>query len=232
MPEDPIKELNSLLTSKAFSRQNAEKVARVCYDAARLVYERQKQLKKLELKAKDVSAVLVLADTLQTRAFRFVAEGNLTELFGGCDEKTALDYFEKRVMGTVTDKFGRHVVIDEDGMRSLYKDPETGAHEIESDHYEEVRGKRLPWIKHCLENSGSVYLVEESLGKAGIRRTYLYTATATIKLHGGVEQTSYYVVIVREGKLGRLRFITAFSMFEREGFLHTIAMGRPYVKQS
>src|SRR5260221_408756 len=147
MSDDPINELHTLLISGNFSRQNAEKVARVCLDAARLVYERQKGLKKSELKAKEVSAALVLAETLQSGAYRFVADGHLAELFGGhCDEGRALAYYESDVIGSVLDKHGRKIEIDEDGIQSLYKDPWTGSHVTTSDNYEEVRGKRLPWI--------------------------------------------------------------------------------------
>ena len=227
---DPIKDLNGLLTSSLFSRQNAEKVARVCHDAARLVYERQKQTGKKELKTKEIAAALVLAETLHSSAYRFVAEGPLAQLFGGnCDEAKAWGYYTDHVLGSVTDKYGRNVVIDDDGIKSLYKDPESGAHDVASENYEEVRGKRLPWIRQTIENSEAVYVVEESLGRSGVRRTFLYTAIITIRLQQQ-EQTSYYVVAVREGKNGILRFVTAYSMFERDGFLHAIAMAKRYVK--
>jgi hypothetical protein len=39
-------------------------------------------------------------------------------------------------------------------------------------------------------------------------------------------------VVVREGKNQALRMVTAFSMFEREGFLHTIAVSQRYVQQN
>src|SRR5690349_17469840 len=85
-------------------------------------------------------------------------------------------------MGTVTDKYGREVIIDEDGIRSVYKDPESGEHDISSANYEEVRGKRLPWIRHTVQNSDAVYVEEEPIGRSGIRRKYFYVATVTIKL--------------------------------------------------
>jgi hypothetical protein len=231
MSDDPIKDLNALLTSKNFSHQTAERVARVCLDAARLAYERLKQMKKTDLKAKEMSAIVVLAETLQSSPFRFVAEGVLAELFGQeCDENTAVSYFIEKVLGPVTDKYGRKIEIDEDGLRSLYKDPDTGWHEQTSENYEEVRGKRLPWIRYTLQNSSAVYVVEELVGRSGVRRKFLYTATVTIKLQAG-EKTSYYLVVVKEGKNDLLRLVTAYSMFERSGFLHAIAMGRLYTTQ-
>ena len=229
---DPVKEINTLLASSLFSRQNTEKVARVCYDAARLVYERQKRTGKSTLKTKEVSNALLLAETLHASAFRFVAEGELLQLFGqDCNETTAIEYFGKCVMGTVTDKYGRNVVIDEDGMKSLYKDPASGGHVVAPENYEEVRGKRLPWIRHTVENSDAVYVEQEPIGRSGIRRQYFYTAIVTFRLKQ-VEYTSYYVVLVREGKNQALKMVTAFSMFQRDGFLHTIAMSQRYVQQN
>jgi hypothetical protein len=178
-----------------------------------------------------MSAIIVLAETLQSSPFRFIAEGVLAELFGkNCDEDTAVSYFAEKVMGSVTDKYGRKIEIGDDGLRSLYKDPETGCHDMSSENYEEVRGKRLPWIRHTIQNSPAVYVVEELVGKSGVRRTFLYTATVTINHHGG-EQASYYLVVVREGGNGLLRLITAYSMLERKGLLHAIAMGRLYDAQ-
>lgn len=229
---DPIKQLNALLTSSLFSRQNAEKVARVCYDAAMLVYERQKRTGKSALKTKEISNALLLAETLHASAFRFVAEGALRQLFGqDCSEKTAVEYFGKYVMGTVTDKYGRNVIIDEDGMKSLYKDPTSGGHIVAAENYEEVRGKRLPWIRHTIENSDAVYVEQESIGRSGVRRQYFYTAIVTIR-HKQQEYTSYYVVLVREGKNQVLKMVTAFSMFDRDGFLHTIAISQRYVQHN
>ena len=95
-----------------------------------------------------------------------------------------------------------------------------------------MRGKRLPWIRHTLEKSDAVYVEEESIGRSGVRRKFFYTAIVTIKLKNEPEQTSYYVVIVREGKNQNLRMVTAFSMFERDGFLHSIAVSRRHVKQN
>jgi hypothetical protein len=229
---DPLKELHALLASPLFSRQNAEKVARVCYDAARLVYERQKRSGKKDLKTKEVSNALLLAETLHAGAFRFVAAGALIQLFGkDCSEQTAIEYFDEHVMGEVSDRYGRKVIIDEDGMKSLYKDPASGGHVVARENYEEVRGKRLPWIRHTIENSDAVYVEEALLGRSGIRRQYFYTAIVTLR-YKGQEQTSYYVVLVREGKNQILRMVTAFSMFERDGFLHAIAVSERYVQRN
>jgi hypothetical protein len=239
MSDEPIKDLNSLLIAPFFSRQNAEKIARICYDAARLVYERQKQTGKAELKPKEITGALAVAETLHSSAFRFIATGELSRLFGGeCTEQTAWQYCWDHVLGEVKDIHGRTIIIDDDCVNSLYKEPATGRHVRTSENYEEVRGKRLPWIRHTLQNSPAIYAIEEPIGRNEIRRKFIYTATATIKLRDNKEQTSYYMVVVREQKKGQskepireLRMVTAFSSTERTAILHAIAMGSLYVHQ-
>ena len=128
------------LMESVLSPKNAERLTRVFYDAAKIVYERQKRLNKPQLKMKEVSSALVLAETLYSQAFHFEATGVLAENFGQFSETSALDYYEKKVMGSVQDKHGRTITIDEDGMKSLYKEPATGKHHVASENYEEGRG--------------------------------------------------------------------------------------------
>lgn len=230
---EPVEKLNRLLTSQTFSRQNKEKIARVCHDMARLVYERQKRTGKTDLGAKDISAAVILAETLHSGPYRFVAEGPLAAFFGqACDEAKALDYFGKHVMGTVKDVHGRELLIDEHGMKSLYKDPVSGGHIDTPENYEESRGKRLPWIRHTLCNSPAIYYEDEWLSKTEKRRKWLYTAIATIR-HSKGEETAYYMVLMRERKSSPVpRMITAFYMDERNSFLHQIAVCRRYIHES
>jgi len=221
-----IDQLKRFLGWGFLSRPNAERIARVFCDAAKIVYERQKRMNKPQLKIKEVSSALTLAETLHSDAFRFVAEGVLAENFGKCPEAEALRYYETRVMGDVKDGHGRTILIDEDGMASLYKEPESGRHVMASANYEEGRGKRLPWIRHTLEKSNAVYVIEETV-QGIFRRTYLYSAIVSIPLEPK-PQTSYYVVVVREGKNHSLKFVTAYSMFKRNRFLTIIALSGRY----
>lgn len=224
---NPITQLNGLLLSdKLLSRPNAERVARVCYDAAKIVYERQKKLKKRQLKIKEVSAALALAESMHSGAFHFDATGEMASLFGECPQGRALDYYENSVMGTVRDVHGREIEIDLDGMKSLYKEAGTGKHIVDAENYEQVRGKRLPWIRHVLQRSEAIYVVEETVQRA-FRRSYLYTAIVSIPLQPKA-QTQYYVVVVRESKNGDLRFLTAYSMDKRNRFLGVISLCSMY----
>jgi hypothetical protein len=210
------------------SRKNAERLTRVFCDAAKIVHQRQKCLNKDQLKMKEVSSALLLAESLHSQNFRFEATGELAENFGTFTEAQALEYYDEKVMGEVKDAWGRTVIIDEDGMKSLYKEAGSGKHVVAPENYEEGRGKRLPWIRYALRNSQAVYLSEETIHGA-FRRTYLYTATVSIPLDPK-PQVSYYVVVVREGKNSALRLVTAYSMFNRNKFLTVIALCSRYCK--
>jgi hypothetical protein len=228
MTMDPIRQLRKLLESGLLSRKNAERIARVFYDATKIVYERQKRLNKPELKMKEISSALVLAETLHSQAFRFEAKDALAENFGGeFSEASALEYFDRKVIGQVKDKYGRTIVIDEDAMKSLYKDPVSGKHVVATENYEQVRGKRLPWIRFTLANSEAIYSAEEFVG-GSFRRTFLYTAIVSIPLDPK-PQVSYYVVPVREGKNNNLRMVTAYSLFQRNKYLSMLSLSRMYV---
>jgi hypothetical protein len=220
---DALQNLTARLNDRGMlSAQNADRLVRVFYDATKIVYERQKRSKKPELKMKEISSALLIADRVNSNQFHFAAtSGVLAECFGSMDEKKALDYYQKIVMGDVTDRLGRLITIDEDGMRSLYKDAETGKHIVSTENYEEVRGKRLPWIRHTLANSESVYISEET-DDGKFRRRFLYTAVVSVP-HTTVPQ--YYVVVVRQskGKDGfKYTFLTAYMMLKRNRFLQII----------
>ena len=175
---------------------------------------------------KEIAGALILAETLHSNAFRFDACGQLAENFGKCPQDRALDYFEKKVIGDVMDCCGRKIKIDEGAMKSLYKEKCTGRHVVADENYEEVRGKRLPWIRHILSHSRAIFEKEETVHGA-FRRTFIYTAIVSIPL-APKPQISYYVVVVSEGGNKELKMVTAYGMFEWNKFLKVIASGRPW----
>jgi len=224
---NPVDQFRELMDSGLLASPNKERLARVFYDAAKIVLERQEQSGKKQLKMKQVSSALVLAETLYSQAFHFDAVGELGENFGGpFSEDKALEYFEKKVMGDVFDIHGRKIVIDEQSMNSLYKEAGTGKHIVATENYEQARGKRLPWIRNALQKSAAIYVSEEKVS-GSFRRTFLYTGIASIPL-GQEAETEYYVVPVREGK-NDLRMTTAYSMTKRSRFVKMLALTIPYV---
>jgi hypothetical protein len=218
-----------LLGSGLLSKPNAERSARIFYDAAKLIYERQKRMKKPELKIKEMTSALVLVDFHHANCFHFEAKDHLAENFGPCPEAKALEYYDRKVMGEATDTFGRTIRIDEQGMRSLYKDHETGRHIVATENYEEVRGKRLPWIRHVLQVSKAVYVVEEEI-RGNFRRSYLYTAVPSIPITPK-PRVSYFVIVVREDHNRKLWFLTAYDMAKYNNFIRIIERAKPWRRE-
>ncbi len=166
-----------------------------------------------------------LVEFHHSQAYRFVVSGSLASNMGPCPEAKALEYFDTSVMGKVTDAFGRGISIEQASMRSLYKDHATGRHEIDSENYEELRGKRLPWIRDVLAKSTSVYLVEEMIGGKP-HKTYLYTGIASIPLSQD-DAVNYFIVVGKEDANRNMRFVTAYPVFEYDKFLSRIEAGVP-----
>jgi hypothetical protein len=221
-----VADLLKLIQSGLIHKGNTERVIRVFYDAAKVVYHRQQRLKKSQLKMTEIASTLVLVEFHHSMAFRFSVEGGLAANLKSCPEELAIKYYETEVMGELADSFGRRILIDEHGMKSLYKEPNTGKHIVDSENYEEFRGKRLPWIRHTVANSRAVYCVEEVV-KGRFRRTYLYTAIPSIPI-GSRNVISYFLVVISEDKNGNLRLVTAFDVFKYNRFLCLIEPGKPF----
>jgi hypothetical protein len=220
-----LNNLVKLLQGGLISKDNTDRCVRICYDATKITHYRQERLGKYQLKMREITSALRLVDFHHCNVFRFSAVGPLAENFRDCNEGKALEYYDKKVCGVVTDKFGRQILIDDDGIRSLYKDPKSNKHIVDSEFYEESRGKRLPWIRHVLEQSPSVYVVEEIVN-AKFRRTYLYTAIASIPLQPK-PSVSYFMVVVSEDGNKRLKFVTAYAIISFNRFLKCIEPGKP-----
>jgi hypothetical protein len=221
-----LNNLVDLLNSGAISKDNTDRCIRICYDAAKIIHLRQKRLGKNRLKMSEISSALALVHFHHTNLYHFDAVGDLAENFGTCDESKALKYYETKVMGTVVDQFKRDISIDEEGMRTLYKERGSGKHIIDTENYEQPRGKRLPWIPHVLRNSRSVYVVDERVfGK--FRRSHVYTALASIPQNCQAIG-SYFLVVVSEDGNKRLRFLTAYAVDNFNRFLTCIEPGRPW----
>ena len=224
---NPVNHLIELCSDHSLlTRQNAERAIRIFYDAAKVIYYRQKLWSKSQLKMKEIAGALCLVESFHLNAFRFEARGQLAENFGECPETKAVEYYGCKVMGDIVDSCGRKIKIDEDGMRSLYKEKCTGKHAIAAENYEEVRGKRLPWIRHVLTNSKGIFVKEETI-YGTFRRTFLYTAVVSIPLIPK-PQVSYYVVVVHEAGNKELKLVTAYSMFGLNKFWRAIATARPW----
>jgi hypothetical protein len=219
-------DLLKLIQSGLLHKGNAERIIRIFYDAAKLIYHRQQRNGKSQLKMKEIAAALTLVEFHHSTAFHFPSIGSLSVNLGECSEDKAIKYYETHVMGEVLDSFGRRIVIDENGMKSLYKERGTGKHIVDPANYEEFRGKRLPWIRHTVANSKAVYVVDEIV-QGKFRRTYLYTAIPSVPV-AGKHVISYFLVVVSEDKNGNLRLVTAYDVLKYNRFLCYIEPGKPF----
>ncbi len=207
------RELRLLLPS------NRETTLRIFYDAAKLIYYKQKQLRKPQLKQKEIAQALELVYFHHRHDSRISVEGALAENFGAVfSESAALDYYEKKVEGIAVDTLGNAVTIDDLGIDFLYEEHE------KSGRYLEPRGKRLPWIKHTLATTREVY---EGIEYSHEQYYYVSHYVIPLKVPTSVEIDSYFVVIVRKRKDKSRGFLTAFPVDRYNQLLGKISRWRP-----
>lgn len=200
-----------------FLAQNREIMLRVFYDAAKAVYYKQKNSQKPRLKEKEIAKCLELVFSHHQRDRQTAVEGQLAENFGRpFSENEALDYYEKRVEGTIVDTLGRAITIDTLGIDFLYERHQK--HGI----YLEYRGKRLSWIRHALSTSREIFTgIEEG------REQLYYVSHYVIPLRYAEAAHAYFVVIVRKRKDKTLGFLTAFPIGTYNKFLRKAVEWRP-----
>jgi hypothetical protein len=219
---------DGLLKSGVLKKDNHERCIRIFYDTTKVVHYRQDRQNKPRLKHNQISSALLLVDFYHSSMFRFTSSGALSCNFGDCPEGKALAYYGNSVVGAVADVHGRKIVIEDAGLRSLYKEKGTGKHEIDSENYESIRGKRLPWIRHVLTNSRSIYQAD-AYPHGKLRRSYLYASLVSIPVSGGPANT-YFIVVVFENPNGLLTFVTAYPIDRHNGFLKRIEECTPFVR--
>ncbi len=198
----------------------------------RLYYEKLKRKKKKEkriiyLKRSDVSNALMISDFHFSHSREVMAKDHMATL-GYIEEKDALKYYEHFVMGKTRDRYGREIVIDEEGMKFLYKQAGTGEHIINSDNYERIRGKRLHWIKPTIEQTEEIYENHERNWTS-----YYYIGTFIIpytddKSGEKLVKENYLFIVVRKEADKSLKFITAYPIDKYGQFLKRIESAHPY----
>ena len=158
------------------------------------------------------------------KCFQFKCEGPLAEYLGDVSEGDAVSYYGSEVVGSLKDPLGQTIAISDGALVHLYKDG-NGDHTMESQFFQPTRGKRLPWIRHVLANSKSIYLSSEAM-PSGERRL-IYTARVIVPLKDR-DVVNYFIVIGRRDKNTNLHFLTAFPVFEEVEFLEIIERTEPY----
>ncbi len=205
--------------SKLLSEANKKSVLDIFYDAAKLIYYKQKHSKKPQLKSKEIARCLNLVYYHHKHDNKIEVSGGLSENMGReFSEKEALEYYQNRVMGTVKDTLGQDVLIDEMGMDFLYED-----HDINPENYRQARGKRLPWIQHVIKNTKEIYTKQE-------RNTLLYVYVSKFMIRfNGQENLSWFLVFAKKRKDidKTLAFLTAIPVDRYNGFLSKLESMHP-----
>lgn len=218
------KEQKLLRIIDALSFNNKNVALNVFYDATKLFYYKQQHRNKPQLKPKEIAQCLNLIYYHHQRDRIIKAQDGLLENFGRkIEEKETLDYYERKVIGPITDQLGDVVTIDELGMDFLYD-----AHEIKSENYLEPRAKRLPWIHYAITNSREIYEKEE-----GNSVKYLYVSHFEYPVNiNEPYRTTFFLVIVLKRKDSSLGFLTAFSVDRYNQFLSKLESWRiPYFRK-
>lgn len=208
----------------------------IAYDAVRVLYYKEKRKLKeqsrghrrnkrpFRLKKIDFTRVFILLDYHYCNCSTFIVENQLAACFGDFSEQEALDYYEKDVEGELEDINGDKIVFPLYGIKFLYKDPKTGDHEIDPKNYDKTRGKRLPWLKHTIENTKEIY--EE---RGDYWSTFYYVGTFKIPLWDKSEKINYFVIIIRKEKKQPRKFKTAYPIFKSSELLKRIERSHPYL---
>ncbi|MDD4979983.1 MAG: hypothetical protein PHS93_09960 [Candidatus Omnitrophica bacterium] len=210
--------LRIMENSRLLSTYNRDVTLDVFYDAIKMFYYKQKHRNKLQLKHKEIAQCLNLIYYHHQKDNLIIAQGNLLENFGRkIEEKEALDYYDKKVMGKVKDSLGEEITIDELGMDFLYD-----GHEMKPDNFLEPRAKRLPWIHYTLENSREIYEKQE---RNSVK--YLYVSHFEYPVHiTEAYYRTFFLVIIIKRKDGSLGFLTAFSVDRYNQFLSKLESWR------
>lgn len=217
---------NFLRVIRLLDSPNQRLVADVFYDAVKLIHYKQERMAKPQLRKKEfINALLLVHYHYSNKLYVQVGElfnSELATFIGKTPtEKEALDYYQNQVMGTVEDKLGRKVTIDENGMKSIYKDNE-GEHTIEEKYFNVPRAKRLPWIRYVIQNTSDIYWRED---KHWINHYYIGHFALPKKAETGSTSdpayTQNYMCVVREQN-GKFTFVSAYTLSNHNRLLKTI----------
>ena len=225
MPKDDL--VNYLVRiSHVLSESNQHIMARIFYDSIKMAYYRVKRKTErskthytgeIILKEREVARILRTVHYLHVNNRVYTASHELIQCFGKFfkDEGPAVRFFEEFVEGKVQDKFGRTVIINlEEGLRFMYKDPNTQRHIVSPENYVPSRGKRLPWIKHTIAKTKNIY---RRIDKK--QEELLYINQYEIELKEQDNVRCYWLVVAKKNKkdkVGPYRFKTAWPIHQNK----------------
>lgn len=222
---------------KFLSEENSLLINSIFYDVLKLIYYRVKRksetgkgkrlLKDVQLKVSEITEIFLTVDYLHKNLNTFDVDEQLRALFGSNHlEDDYLKYFEHFLEGELTDRYGRLINVPTEGIKCMYKDS-SGKHVIDSSFFEPTRGKRLPWIKHTIQNSACILrrTVEN-------KETLLYITKYRIPIDNSQTVIDTFLVVVKRNRLGKndpYEFKTAFTVPRHNHLLKTIEGFHPAI---
>jgi hypothetical protein len=207
-------------------KPNELMLTRLFYDATKLAHcalkrktedLRIRRRRLIKLRRAEITRLLRLIHYHYscTPSFEVRRDHDLSQCFGwDFTETNALKFFEEFVEGTIIDRQGLRIQIDLDGMKFMYKDKQTGEHKVSSEHYSQIRGKRLPWIRHTIQKSAAIYHRFEDDDVE-----IMYVAEYRVPIDGDKFEPNHWIVIVRKlrkDQASPFRFTTAFLIMPRK----------------
>lgn len=221
---DLIKKNEMFLDVLRSHKSDDEKNIRVIfYFATKLLLCRSELTEKI-LKRKEICQAVEVVRTHLDAGFCYESVGLLPQ---NLEHSEAIDYYGKSVQGAIKDFHGREVLIDEEGLEFLFKDPKTHKHDpdMKPDNYQPPRGRRLPWLRDIISKSHEIYEHYELQRQETI---YYYAARVTIKtLSRSI--VNYFLIVTYKKKGQPITFKTAYFMEDRLDFFRAICQGRLFV---
>ena len=234
--EEITKKLREVAQIHTFD--NAQTISHIFYDVFKVAYYALKRKTSgvtvhpnipIILRRTEVTKLVKLIDYHHSNDKTFTVNHDLSQCFGpNFTEADALKFFERYVEGDTTDKFGRPIRIDlDDGVKFMYKNPDTQSHEIKSEYYQPWRGKRLPWIKHTLNNTTNIYT---KIDRGD--REIMYISKYDLPTYDEYSNKCYWVVIVKKNKKDKVspyNFKTAFPIFKYNRLIQRLERYDPII---
>ncbi|MCG8430280.1 MAG: hypothetical protein MJA29_03820 [Candidatus Omnitrophica bacterium] len=201
----------------------------IFFEALRMIYLRQVSRGKI-LNNKEITHLLNLAHFHQCKKTDILVSQHspLKILMGNSvdEDRARLWFIDNLASRTITDTFGREIIIRDERIDCIYKDELQQKHTVDPAFFRKYRAKRLPWIKPTLEQSREVYRLDKPRYKC---EEFFYVASVTIESPTGVCYRDYYIVLARK-KYGKkqLEFITEYPIFNYLDLLKFIERWLPF----
>lgn len=211
---------------KNISPANKKHISHVFSTFLKILFIKQHVLKRPILSQKDVNDAFCLCVDYLLKSQPVTVEGNLGDLLQrNPSAGEVFNYYQKKVKGEVQDVFGRTLILGDEVLHSLFKDPATGDKIQRLENFVFSRAKRIPWIKYVLTKTKQIYVVQEIDWI-----TYYYTMPFTLKFidkeTGQLRTvTDHYLIVTKKKKGEEIKFVTAYVPESRLDLFKKICRG-------